>query len=104
MKTFLRRLKTHPSILISLLVIALALIEILPFPYSFVGSIVVAVLSVVALVLGIQEAQRDEQATEAQINFVYDRTPEGRHKRALEQLRAPMRKSGAVFPGDTPKV
>ena len=103
MKTFLRRIKTHPSILISLLVIVLALIQILPFPYSLVGSIVVAVFSVIALVLSVQEAHRDEMVTEARIKHVYDRTPEGRQKQALEQLGASMRKSGEKPPGDTSK-
>ena len=104
MKTFLRRIKTHPSILISMVVIVLALVQILPFPYSIIGNVVVAVFSVVALVLGVREAQRDEMATEAQIQSVYNETPIGRQKQALEQLQAPMRKNRADFPDDTPKA
>ena len=101
MKTFLRRMKTHPSILISLLVIVLALIEILPPPYSVIGNLVVAVFSVVALALGIREAQRDERATEVQIKQVHSETLKGRHEQELKKLET--LKRGVKFPDDTPE-
>jgi hypothetical protein len=93
MKTFLRRIKTHPSILISLLIIVLAVAETLPYRWSLILAIVVALCSFVALVLANKEAQRDEMTIQQQMDSIYWKTPEGRQKQALEQLRAPMRKS-----------
>ena len=85
MKTFLRYIKAHPSVLIYMLVAFIAAGEILPH-YALVLGIVALVGSLAAIIQGVIEALRDGAKVQEQITSVYNETPRGKQQGALHQL------------------